>query len=421
MSPLTVPLQNPQTPQGLSEQDVQRIVSETISHLQQTNVSNEDSQDARQDDSHSGYRDPSRGRPRARRSRHERQAMSTLQEEPRVTEVETSSVEGEAQEDQSANTQTADWFLDYVKRFDEISTRGKGSKLPQKNVAMPTTASGSRETGNKEHREQKAVALAQPKVPLQLEDPVRLSNPIFPRTPARQEPPVAPNPPISYADVALAKKDAVLAQTPKVEASGSAMPKMPEQKCSRENPDVWPYDFYKMSKWRPGYTRKKHFPGVTCTNCKGSHPTSLCEKCRNLWEVWSYKVQKGECSNKDCPGNPKTHATEACGLGEWRDHPDNECPEELKEFERPWPQGGAMYPLPLYYLKAIGERPHPKLPKLPDRWDGGFHMGFWDLRKGLHYSVLRQTAITMNWEVPEYDPEKFLRDGGLGLVKGTLR
>jgi hypothetical protein len=198
-------------------------------------------------------------------------------------------------------------------------------------------------------------------------------------------------------------------------SSESDMPAMPNPPCSKDNPSAWPGDWYPIKQHTIGFLRMKVFPGVKCSACKRSHPTAFCGQCKNLFEVWTYKVARGKCTNRDCK-KPDSHDTAACGYGEFRDHPDNKTPGELKDFVRPWPADALKQPLPIYYRKGIGEPPHPSLPRLPSRWEAGIPCGMWDRKEGLHFSAVRTIAIADGKELPKYDPKNFLTDKQLGLV-----
>jgi hypothetical protein len=101
--------------------------------------------------------------------------------------------------------------------------------------------------------------------------------------------------------------------------------------------------------------RQEHqSPRSTKCTLHAAHHTRFCEECKSLWEVWTWAISKGPCKSGKCNGRQAHHATEDCGLGEWRDHPDNQIPAELSEFARPWPDTNTRLPLPIYYLKGIG-------------------------------------------------------------------
>lgn len=198
--------------------------------------------------------------------------------------------------------------------------------------------------------------------------------------------------------------------TRKRDSLPSELPKMPPKVCSKDNPNVWPYDHHPVTRYTNGFTKSKQFPNCVCKVCKKKHPSAFHDICKGLFEVWTYKHSPGRCAARQC-GNRDSHTTVACGLGEFRDHPENpELPPELEQFHRPWPKDARLVPLPLFYLKGIGERPSPDLPNLPERWNEGFHHGFWDKKQGLHYSVELQAAKCSGTKSPDFNPEIHLSD-----------
>jgi hypothetical protein len=87
----------------------------------------------------------------------------------------------------------------------------------------------------------------------------------------------------------------------------------------------------------------------------------------------------------------------------------------LKEFARAWPAGGQTRPLPLYYLRGQGDRPHPSLPEIPKFWEGGLLEGQWDRQRGLNFSARARIGAFLGLKLLEYDPNKFLSDEDQGL------
>ena len=87
----------------------------------------------------------------------------------------------------------------------------------------------------------------------------------------------------------------------------------------------------------------------------------------------------------------------------------------MKEFARPWPAGGQTRPLPLYYPRGQGDRPHPSLPEVAKFREGSLLQGQWDRKMGLDFSVRARIADCLGLKLLEYDPSKFLSDEDLGL------
>ncbi|EXJ95151.1 hypothetical protein A1O1_00270 [Capronia coronata CBS 617.96] len=202
------------------------------------------------------------------------------------------------------------------------------------------------------------------------------------------------------------------ATTPAPVAETSDLPTMPVVKCSRQNQNVWPQDFYDGNRYYQGFTRKKQFPNCKCTRCRGAHPTKYHDICSRLYETWKLKGSGGHCNAPTRCSNRESHNTEDCGLGEFTDHPDNpELPQELQPFLRPWPKNTSRVPFPLYYY--VGDAypiPNADCPKLPSPWERGFKAGLWDKRLGLAYSFEVAKSIALGYEKPDYVAGKYPSD-----------
>ncbi|KAK5359644.1 hypothetical protein LTR20_004322 [Exophiala xenobiotica] len=215
---------------------------------------------------------------------------------------------------------------------------------------------------------------------------------------------------------------ALKAQPQKAAASSTEddVPELPEgkDKCTRENLKAWPEDCSPFSSIKPGTVRAKKFPGKKCaaSRCTVEHPTQYHDQLHGqFYEVWTWKATEGWCNDPIC-AKRRTHNTEDHGLGAWFDHPDNpELPADLQKFARPWPKGRSRKPLPMYYLRRCRrdghvQKPSPKYPDMPDKFQVGYSYGLWDTDRGILYSIAWAEAVANLKDAPKYEQRRFPND-----------
>ncbi|KIV76899.1 hypothetical protein PV11_08749 [Exophiala sideris] len=177
-------------------------------------------------------------------------------------------------------------------------------------------------------------------------------------------------------------------------------PAMPPTPCSRDNPHVWPEDHWPAYMYPIGTVRPKVFPGCQCKTCGLAHPTSLHEHCYGklgmLYEAF-------RCKEPAAGG----HLASGCGLGEWRDLPDNRpLPEAYMVYERPWVKESKFVPYPrFYYYPGSHEKDDLSWPNLPDEFAKGLPYGLVDITTGLKYSLEMLVSARNMTLVPMFDAE----------------
>ena len=215
-------------------------------------------------------------------------------------------------------------------------------------------------------------------------------------TPGRNQsnfPPLAPGQPpdLSRPNLDFAAAIATAPQPPPANPASRFVltASKPHPPCGPNNLDAWPQDHHPLRTRFQGIVRMKEFPGCKCP-CGKNHPVAIGKEARQMFEAWRPKGNgKGNCSNCKSSG----HFTEECGLGEWRDCPDNHpLPDAHREaneqFLRPWPQGAKLVPFPLhYYVPATRSRPS-SFPILPEQYRStGMPYGLVDTGKGIQYAL----------------------------------
>ena len=160
---------------------------------------------------------------------------------------------------------------------------------------------------------------------------------------------------------------------------------MPATPCTKEQPEAWPFCWYKQDKFRVGSLQVMIFPVKTPCAVPGSggwHPTKFHNVCSKMYWVWRRRGTPAQkCTNPKCI-KPNGHSAVDCGYGQWRAHPNNPpIPGELKEFALPWPRVW-MKPFPLHYLDPRNHpipqfaRAPPLPPQFPDGIQGWLHNGY---------------------------------------------
>ena len=116
------------------------------------------------------------------------------------------------------------------------------------------------------------------------------------------------------------------------------------------------------------------------------------------------------CEHDRC--RRKGHYTHECGLGEFRDHPENpELPRELVGCQYPWQADTHKIPFgPFYYFPELFRRKNGD-PPLPDEYaetglPAGLKVRSWGMKRSLDQAVFE---LAGNRGLVDYDP---LRHGG---------
>ena len=164
-----------------------------------------------------------------------------------------------------------------------------------------------------------------------------------------------------------------------------------------------------------GFTRRKYCGNEICEieKCQGFHATRLHEACKDLWETWRAAGEPGQLCANQCQ-YPRGHLAENCGMGTFRDHPDNpKLPEEYKELVRPWPANDKMLPFNMHWLRPDIYPEKPKrldwAPDLPMGLECGLPGGLCDTRPnvqaGMNRSCARYYQKYLRYQEIEYVPE----------------
>ncbi|KAK7897279.1 hypothetical protein LTR67_005168 [Exophiala xenobiotica] len=202
-----------------------------------------------------------------------------------------------------------------------------------------------------------------------------------------------------------------LSTRPKAVVPPPLLPTQTAQTSARTDPEVnmnYPGNLH-----RQGYTRPKVFSTGVCGRCQGPHETLDHQWCHNCFEVFKRKGDgKSRCEKKDC-SHPIGHSTEDCGLGEFRDHPDNpRLPRHLADFRRPWDPDSSKQPLPMYYYRPRGREVPEGCPELPPKYqEEGLPGGLVNASQGMLYSV--ENAIHKGdgqWRRLQWDPQRHGKD-----------
>ncbi|KIX92872.1 uncharacterized protein Z520_11348 [Fonsecaea multimorphosa CBS 102226] len=186
-------------------------------------------------------------------------------------------------------------------------------------------------------------------------------------------------------------------------------PEMPAVPCGPRNQNVWPEDHWPSDKHTLGFIRQKVFPNCKCTICKYPHPSKLHYTAIDMFEAWRERSSgPGLCENCHKWG----HTVAECGLGEWRDLPDNppiddKLSAQYSQYLRPWPPRTNRTPFPIYYYMPKRSKGSAAWPDLPPPYSKtGIQAGLVDVHYGIRYSLELFLWKNNRGPKPNYDPAK---------------
>ncbi|OQU99026.1 hypothetical protein CLAIMM_04730 [Cladophialophora immunda] len=144
-------------------------------------------------------------------------------------------------------------------------------------------------------------------------------------------------------------------------------------------------------------------PSIACGRASGQkiigpepgtsyrHPSKLHYTAIHMFEAWREKGLE-------------------CGLGEWRDLPDNPAIENryyepYSQYLRPWPPGANKVPFPICFYEPTYSKGSTDWPDLPPAYSKtGIHAGLVEADKGIHYSLKLLLSKHNKGPKPNYDP-----------------